>query len=101
MVVLIDSTTPKANGMVAVRGDPVEVRGQKLTEPFHFGEPLPAERLQPPEQEIQHAEPCLIGSESIELFAEDVRFEQSSVRGEQRLELRALRPTDRLPAPLQ
>jgi len=35
----------KAHAMITVGGDPLDVAEQKVAEPLHFGQPLPAERL--------------------------------------------------------
>jgi hypothetical protein len=63
--------------------------------------PLPAERLEPAKQEVQHAGPRFVHPQPIELFAEHVGFEQESLHGEQRLQLGPFRSTHGLPASQQ
>ena len=81
----------KADGVVAVRGNAIDVRQQEVPEAFHFGQLLPAQRLEPAEQEIQHPRTGLVGPEAIELLPQDVRFEQPAIGGEQFPELPPLR----------
>jgi len=67
--------------MVAVGRDPFDVREQKITEPFHLGQPLPAQGGDPGEQEIQDPGPRLVASEPVELLAQHVGFKQAAVHG--------------------
>ena len=77
---------------------PSRWRKSEVTEAFHLGQALPAQRLDPAQQEVQHARACLVGPETIELLPQHVGFEQAAVRGEQRLELGTLRAAHGLPA---
>src|SRR5215472_12836757 len=83
--------------MIAKGGDAVDVFEQEVPESLHLGQPLPAQRLEPSHQEAEDAGPSLVRPEPIELLAQHIGLEQPPVRDEQRLELRALRSTDRLP----
>ena len=75
----------EANGMVAVGGDPVNVAEEKVAETFHLRQPLPPQRLDPAENEVQHARAGLVGPEPIELFPQNVRLEQAAIRRERRM----------------
>ena len=87
--------------MVAIGGDPLDVVEEKVAEPFHLRQPLPPQRVDPAEQESQHAGAGFVRPEAIELLPQDIRLEQATIRREQRLQLLALRPADRLPTPQQ
>lgn len=45
----------EANGVIAVRGNTVEVIHQRVAEFLHLRQTLPPQRLQPPEEESGHA----------------------------------------------
>jgi hypothetical protein len=82
----------EANGMIAVRGDAIKVVDQGVTKFFHFGQPLPAQRLQPPEEKACQTVMGPIGPEAIELLAQNVRLEQPPIDGKQLLQLVARDP---------
>ena len=91
----------EADRMIAVRRDALDMLEQELPEPIHLGEPLPPQRVDPAIEEVQHARSRLVGPEAIELFPQDIRFEQAPIRGEEGLELGPLRAAHRLPAAQQ
>jgi hypothetical protein len=71
---------------------------EEVPEWFHLRQPLPMERFDPAEKEVQDAGPRLVGPEPVDLLAEHVRSEPASVGGEQRLELGAFRASHGLRA---
>ena len=50
---------PEADAMVAVGGDAVDMHEEEVAEALHLGQALPAQRLHPAEEEVQHARPGL------------------------------------------
>ena len=74
---------------------------EELSQLFHFRQSLPSQCPDPTQHEVEHTGPGLVGPQAIELLTEDIRFEQPSIRREQRLEFHALRPAHRLPTPQQ
>jgi hypothetical protein len=85
--------------MIAVGGDPFDVAEEEVAQPVHLGQALPAQGLNPAEQEVQDARSGLVHPEPIELLAQDIRFEEPPIGREERLQLSPFRTTDRLPAP--
>ena len=91
----------EAHGVIAVRGDALDMTEEELAEAIHLRQALPTKRVDPAVQEIQHAGSSLVGPQPIELLPQHVRFEQATIRGEQGLEFSTLRPADGLPASQQ
>jgi hypothetical protein len=85
----------KPHRVIATGGDAVEMREQKLAEAFHFRQPLPAQRLDPAEEEVQHPGAGLVGPEPIELLAQHVRFEPPAIGGEEGFQFPTVRAADR------
>ena len=56
--------------MIATRRDAVEMLHQRVAELLHLRHPLPAQRLQPAEEEARHALTNFVGPEAIELLAQ-------------------------------
>jgi hypothetical protein len=44
----------EAHGMITVGRDPLDMPEQEVPEALHLGQALPAERLEPTQQEVQH-----------------------------------------------
>ena len=77
----------KAQPMVTVGGEPLEVGEEKIAQALHFRKALPAERSDPGEQEVKHAGAGLVLPEAVELLAQAIGLEQASVDGQQRSQL--------------
>ena len=67
--------------MITVSRDAIQVTEKEIAEFFHFWKSLPAQCLEPAEYEVHNSGTRLIGPKLIELFAEQVRLEESAVDG--------------------
>jgi len=85
--------------MIAVRGDTIEMVHQRVAELLHLGQSLQAKGFQPAEEKPGDALARLVDPEAIELFAEHVCVEESSVRGEELPQFLPLRFAHCHPAP--
>jgi hypothetical protein len=84
----------KADRMIAVGGDALEVTEEEVAESLHFREALPAQRLDPAQAENSRRLGVSCRSTGDRVAPQHVRFEQTSIRREQCLKLLALGPTD-------
>src|SRR5205085_3631663 len=87
----------KADRVIAIGGDAVEMIHERVAELLHLGQSLPAQRLQPPEKKPRHTVSGRVGPQPIQLFAQYIRLEQPAIGRKQSLQLDPLRPAHHLP----